>query len=348
MAKQPARDSGYARIKEGKHKGLWTVDLARLTDNETTKVRAIDRDVVEEYVEAMTAGAIFPPIDVIDDGEALHVVDGWHRLSAATERGETMIVATVQSGTTREAILQAVGANVAHGHRRTNADKRAAVTVLLNDKQWKKWADRRIAQQCGVSHTFVADTRKSLATAASEKRWYVTKHGTEAEMALPPRVEPTPSEDKKEVVLVPLEEMFTEEEIARGREELAARRLEDNDIVVKQLCEVADDANYAIWRTGQKVCEVIEQEAWRDCERGGYPQGHPQGRVRFESFEAFVQAKLKELDDPLADLRRICRDNAAAIAAIDRACNGHPPVQNENAQDEASSQAQQTPTQPNT
>ena len=75
-------------------------------------------------------------------------------------------------------------ANVAHGLRRTNADKRHAVGMLLADDEWRGWSDREIAQRCGVSHVFVGGVRLSLVTITSEDfpRTYTTRHGTTATM----------------------------------------------------------------------------------------------------------------------------------------------------------------------
>jgi hypothetical protein len=36
------------------------------------------------------------------------------------------------------------------------------VETLLNDPQWRKWADRTIARRCNVSHPFVAKVREEL------------------------------------------------------------------------------------------------------------------------------------------------------------------------------------------
>jgi hypothetical protein len=81
-----------------------------------------------------------------------------------------------------EAVLFSVGANAAHGLRRTNEDKRRAVTVLLTDGEWREWADREIARRCGVDHRFVAHVKSSLGTVPSDERTYTTKHGTVATM----------------------------------------------------------------------------------------------------------------------------------------------------------------------
>ena len=48
--------------------------------------------------------------------------------------------------------------------RRTNDDKRRAVTVLLTDDEWQKWLDNKIARQCGVSQPFVSAVRKELSS----------------------------------------------------------------------------------------------------------------------------------------------------------------------------------------
>ena len=52
-----------------------------------------------------------------------------------------------------------VGANSSHGVRRTNADKRAAVLLLLNDVEWAAWSDNEIAKRVGVSQPFVGELR---------------------------------------------------------------------------------------------------------------------------------------------------------------------------------------------
>ncbi|MEO6960160.1 MAG: hypothetical protein ABI081_09285, partial [Burkholderiaceae bacterium] len=42
----------------------------------------------------------------------------------------------------------------------TNADKRKAVNAMLADAEWSQWSDRKIAEQCGVSASFVGAMRK--------------------------------------------------------------------------------------------------------------------------------------------------------------------------------------------
>lgn len=49
-----------------------------------------------------------------------------------------------------------------HGLRRSNADKRRAMQMLLDDAEWVQWSDREVAKACAVSHTFVAEQRRAI------------------------------------------------------------------------------------------------------------------------------------------------------------------------------------------
>lgn len=53
-----------------------------------------------------------------------------------------------------------LGENDKHGLRRTNADKRNAVRVMLEDEELQKLSDREIAEDCEVSHVLVWKMRK--------------------------------------------------------------------------------------------------------------------------------------------------------------------------------------------
>jgi|GEM_PF-2957954 len=65
----------------------------------------------------------------------------------------------VRQGGLRDAILHSAGANAAHGLRRTNADKRRAVLMLLEDEEWGTWNDSEIGRRCAVDHKTVARLR---------------------------------------------------------------------------------------------------------------------------------------------------------------------------------------------
>ena len=117
----------------------------------------VDRAAVDEYAEAMDSGASFPAVVVFEDhiSNFLWLGDGFHRVAAAEAAGKKNIKAEIRPGGLRDAQLYAIGANHAHGLRRSNADKRKAVSLLLDDPEWSAWSNREIADTAGVTHTFV-------------------------------------------------------------------------------------------------------------------------------------------------------------------------------------------------
>jgi hypothetical protein len=123
---------------------------------------AMSADAVAEFAEAMRRGVDFPPVTVFKDGSTYWLADGFHRVVAAQQAGLETIRAEVRAGTLRDAILFAVGANAEHGLRRSNADKRKAVTILLTDAEWATRTNSWIAEQCRVSDKLVADVRNSV------------------------------------------------------------------------------------------------------------------------------------------------------------------------------------------
>jgi hypothetical protein len=145
----------------------------------------LNPQTVREYAEALQEGAKFPPIVLfVNDVGCYCVGDGFHRIEAAMQVRFKTIKAEVRRGGLRDAQLYAAQANLAHGLRRTTGDKQRAVLILLRDEEWRRWSDRRIAQHCGVSPTFVGSLRASLSTVDSDngQRIYTTKHGNVATM----------------------------------------------------------------------------------------------------------------------------------------------------------------------
>lgn len=139
------------------------VPLEKIRLDGATQMRAgIDEGAIVEYSEAIKAGVKLPLPILYYDGDSYFVGDGHHRLNAYATAGQTQISAEVRSGTQRDAILYAAGANAQHGLRRTNADKRRAVETLLRDEEWGKWPQGRIAEACGVSREYVSRVSKEV------------------------------------------------------------------------------------------------------------------------------------------------------------------------------------------
>jgi len=181
---------------------LATDDIRR--DGGTQPRACMDQVVIAEYTEAMLAGSAFPPVTAFHDGAEYWLADGFHRVAAAEQAQIGVVNVDVRQGTRRDAVLFAVGANSAHGLRRTNEDKRRAVMVLLGDEEWARWSNREIGRRACVSRRFVDQVRDSLGTVPSE-RTYTTKHGTvstmdtsnigKARQKEQPEPEPEPDDD---------------------------------------------------------------------------------------------------------------------------------------------------------
>ena len=145
------------------------ISIRKLPTNVGTQSRVgLDQDVVREYAEqftGMNAAWPFPPVVAFYDGQDYWLADGFHRLAAAhlyMEREkfvDHIIAVDVRQGERRDAILYSVGANAEHGLRRTNEDKRRAVTRLLTDNEWNAWSNREIARRCRVDESLVRRLR---------------------------------------------------------------------------------------------------------------------------------------------------------------------------------------------
>ncbi len=131
-------------------------------DGGTQSRAELNEAAVAEYAQSIKGGAALPPVVVFFDGAENWLADGFHRYHAYRSAGKASIPADCRPGTKRDAILFSAGANDTHGLRRTNEDKRRAVKTLLEDPEWGKWSDHKIAEECKVSHPFVASPSQAL------------------------------------------------------------------------------------------------------------------------------------------------------------------------------------------
>jgi len=123
------------------------------------QVRArLCEETVKEYVEAMAAGAKFPPVIVFHDGTNYWLADGFHRLEAWKRNGVNSIKAEVKEGSRTDALKFAFSANNCHGLRLSNEDKRNAVKIAYENRKELGLPDvpaaRLIADLVGVNNDF--------------------------------------------------------------------------------------------------------------------------------------------------------------------------------------------------
>lgn len=149
-----------------------TLKIADLKISNEFQMRASACETtIDEYRQAIdqTEGEwpFSTACSVFKVGDELILVDGHHRVSAMLKAGRDTIQAVVTDGSKSDALIAALGANHSHGLRRTNADKRRAITVALSDDLLKTMSDRQLAELCGVSQPFVGQVRGELITVIS-------------------------------------------------------------------------------------------------------------------------------------------------------------------------------------
>ena len=137
------------------------IDNIRL-DGATQPRAALDFEAIEDYADAMGAGAKFPPVTVFYDGEHYWLADGFHRVKAAYAAGLDTIECEVRQGTLEDAQWFSFSANKANGLRRSNDDKQRAIKAALAHPRGAGLSDSEIARHCGVTQPTVAAWREKL------------------------------------------------------------------------------------------------------------------------------------------------------------------------------------------
>lgn len=151
--------------------GIRLISLEQIIADDSVQSRAqLDMLAVSEYAQALEDGIQgLPPVTVFADGSSYWLSDGYHRHAAHKAAGRTEINCDVRLGNKRAALLHSAGSNQQHGLRRSNADKRRAVEMVLRDSEWASWTDRAIGLHCGVDGKTVATVRTDLEFAGEIK-----------------------------------------------------------------------------------------------------------------------------------------------------------------------------------
>lgn len=105
----------------------------------------------------------------------MRVIDGMHRLLAALIRGQVTIDVEFFEGTTEDAFLRAVQANIAHGLPLSQADRRAAATRIIASHP--QMSDRAIARASGLGAKAVASIRRRLSDAVPQLNARIGRDG---------------------------------------------------------------------------------------------------------------------------------------------------------------------------
>lgn len=142
---QRPRNRGQCAVASVLVDALLPADSPRLAGEDVDHVRALAE-----------SEATLPPIIV--HRPTMRVIDGMHRLRAATLRGDREIEACFFEGAEGDAFVLAVEANIAHGLPLSLADRKAAAGRII--RSHPHWSDRAIAACTGLAGKTVGAIRR--------------------------------------------------------------------------------------------------------------------------------------------------------------------------------------------
>lgn len=166
------------------------------------KVRAeVRSDTVEEYQsQYRLKGNRMPEPHLFKSGKMFIIGDGWHRVTAMKNLKTKAALFEIHEGGYSECLKFALTANLSHGLRRTNADKRAGAMSAI--KEFPSLSNKELSNICAVDDHTIATVRTemeaSLEVKAVSKRQgadgktYTAKPRTASEI---PRVKPQNAKD---------------------------------------------------------------------------------------------------------------------------------------------------------
>lgn len=210
----------------------------------------ISMEAVAEYAEAIKDGIEFPAVVVFHDGADHWLADGFHRYHAHKQAGKVSILAEIRSGTVRDAILHSLGANASHGLRRSNADKRKAVTAMLADDEWAGWSDRKIAEACGVSQPFVSGIRKP-----KEVITVITPRAEKATAVAASK----PQKQPKRTLSLPEQQPANEDQLIEAQHTISELAQENDELRDKLAVESLMDSEEAKTQTLETIQELRDR-----------------------------------------------------------------------------------------
>lgn len=117
----------------------------------------LDQEAIERYEEVLHR---LPPLTLFQIEDQLTLVDGFHRFTAAHNKGLEKLPAEIHQGSYMEALDFAAGANLWHGVPPTRAERRRMVEIKL--KLHHEMSDRTLSEKLSVSREFIAKVRKIL------------------------------------------------------------------------------------------------------------------------------------------------------------------------------------------
>jgi ParB-like chromosome segregation protein Spo0J len=142
-----------ARHSENPPREVVTVPVSSLQRGESPRLNGENKAHITQLAEAES---LLPPVLV--DRRSMQIIDGMHRLRAALLKGQETIDVVFFDGSTADAFLRAVEANVTHGLPLSHADRRAAAARIIASHP--QMSDRALAESVGLAARTVATIRR--------------------------------------------------------------------------------------------------------------------------------------------------------------------------------------------
>lgn len=149
---------------------VMAVPVLALRPADSPRLNGEDRAHIARLAETETA---LPPILV--DWRTMRVIDGMHRLMAASLQGRETIDVMFFDGSEADIFLRAVEENVAHGLPLSQADRRAAAERIVTSHSYM--SDRAIGHSVGLAAKTVAVIRRSSSEGSPQSNARVGRDG---------------------------------------------------------------------------------------------------------------------------------------------------------------------------
>jgi hypothetical protein len=141
-------------------KQTFALDNILIDKRYQARVKGLDEVHVTDLMNAygQADAEIEPPRVWIIPAVGNVLTRGFHRLEALKRLGRKRVECEIRNGSIADALTDAASGNNTHGLKRTNADKKRSVEMVV--EAHPDWSNRRIADEAGVSHNFVTELRQ--------------------------------------------------------------------------------------------------------------------------------------------------------------------------------------------
>ena len=125
-------------MKRKNKDGTVTLSISDIIRDERFQGRVkLDKSTLRNYTQKILRGLKFDPVEITQVGKALILTDGWHRVRACELAGRETIDAVIKQGDKKQAIFNAIIANLKHGLKVKDADKKHLFRMYMDSGQYR-------------------------------------------------------------------------------------------------------------------------------------------------------------------------------------------------------------------